>query len=287
MKCKHCGEEIANDSQFCEYCGKSISANNDKSQQKKLQIIISGIALLVCCVGTTLFFAIRYHEMAKNLKDSKGEEDTHSVMSAVDTLIVKDTIAVSKGFLAISADKMNVLYAGISNPVSVYGSVSPDKIGLSFPGCNFTTQGGGKYIVNVPTSLIGRTVTATAVTKSGDEGSTTFCVKRVPDPKAVLGTNIRGGKRAKADLLANPVLRATMSDDFVYDLKWSVSSFRVIIVSRGMEEPAIDCQGSALNDKAKAAIQKASSNTVVFFTDIKATSQAGERTLDEFSVRIK
>lgn len=27
MKCKHCGEEIDNDSNFCEYCGESV--NND------------------------------------------------------------------------------------------------------------------------------------------------------------------------------------------------------------------------------------------------------------------
>ena len=78
-----------------------------------------------------------------------------------------------------------------------------------------------------------------------------------------------------------------MGDDFVYDLKWSVNSFRVIIVSKGMEEPAIVCQGGSLSDKAKSAIQKASSNTVIYFSDIKVSSEAGSRTLDEFSVRIR
>ena len=29
MKCKHCGEEIANDSKFCEFCGKE-QANKDE-----------------------------------------------------------------------------------------------------------------------------------------------------------------------------------------------------------------------------------------------------------------
>lgn len=203
----------------------------------------------------------------------------------------KDKYTVLKPSATIAADKMNVLYAGIANPVSVSGPVSPDKLSVSFPGCSASSQGGGKFNVSVPTSLIGKTVQASVAAKVGEStktlGQTTFRVKRVPDPRAVLGGNIRGGKRAKAELLANPIVRATMGEDFAYDLKWSVTSFRVIIVSKGMEEPAIVCHGAALSDKAKMAIQKASANTVIYFSDIKASSEAGSRTLDEFSVRIR
>jgi len=203
----------------------------------------------------------------------------------------KDKYTVLTPSATIAADKMNVLYAGIANPVSVSGPVAPDKLSVSFPGCSASSQGGGKFNVSVPASLIGKTVTATVAAKVGEStktmGSTTFRVKRVPDPRAVLGANIRGGKRAKAEILANPVIRATMGDDFVYDLKWSVNSYRVILVVKGMEEPAIVCQGGALSEKAKAAIQKASSNTVIYFSDIKVSSEAGSRTLDEFSVRVR
>lgn len=203
----------------------------------------------------------------------------------------KDKYTVLTPSATIAADKMNVLYAGIANPVSVSGPVAPDKLSVSFPGCSASSQGGGKFNVSVPAALIGKTVTATVAAKVGEStktmGSTTFRVKRVPDPRAVLGANIRGGKRAKAEILANPVIRATMGDDFVYDLKWSVNSYRVILVVKGMEEPAIVCQGGALSEKAKAAIQKASSNTVIYFSDIKVSSEAGSRTLDEFSVRVR
>jgi gliding motility-associated protein GldM len=203
----------------------------------------------------------------------------------------KDKYTVLTPSATIAADKMNVLYAGIANPVSVSGPVSPDKLSVSFPGCNATSTGGGKFNVSVPASMIGKTVTATVAAKVGEStktmGSTVFRVKKVPDPKAVLGAGIRGGKRAKAELLANPVIRATMGDDFVYDLKWSVNSFRVQLVVKGMDEPAIACQGGALSDKAKSAIQKAPAGTVVYFMDIKVSSEAGSRTLDEFSVRIR
>lgn len=203
----------------------------------------------------------------------------------------KDKYSVLKPSATIAADKMNVLYAGIANPVSVSAPVDPSKLSISFPGCSVSSQGAGKYNVTVPASMIGKTVNASVSAKLGEStknlGATTFRVKKVPDPKAVLGANIRGGKRAKAELTANPVLRAVMGEDFAYDLKWKVNSFRVIFVSKGMEDPAIACQGGALSDAVKAKINKASSNTVIYFTDIKVSSEAGSRTLDEFSVRIR
>lgn len=203
----------------------------------------------------------------------------------------KDKYSVLKPSATIAADKMNVLYAGIANPVSVSAPVDPGKLSVSFPGCSVTNAGGGKFNISVPASLIGRTVSASVSAKLGEStkqlGATTFRVKKVPDPRAVLGANIRGGKRAKAELMANPVIRATMGEDFAYDLKWKVNSFRVIFVSKGMEDPAMVCQGGALSDAVKAKIQKSSANTVIYFTDIKVSSEAGSRTLDEFSVRVR
>ncbi len=203
----------------------------------------------------------------------------------------KDKYSVLKPSATIAADKMNVLYAGIENPCSVSAPVDPGKLSVSFPGCSVSSQGAGKFNVTVPASLIGRTVTASVSAKLGESsktlGSTEFRVKKVPDPRAVLGANIRGGKRAKSELTANPVIRAVMNEDFVYDLKWTVNSYQVIFVSKGMEDPAISCQGGALSEAVKAKISKAPSNTVIYFENIKVSSAAGTRTLDGFSVRIR
>lgn len=203
----------------------------------------------------------------------------------------KDKYTVLTPSATIAADKMNVLYAGIDNPVSVSGPVAHDKLSVSFPGCTANSTGGGKFNVKVPASMIGKTVTATVAAKVGEStktmGTTVFRVKKVPDPRAVLGAGIRGGKRSKAEILANPLVRATMGEDFVYDLKWNVNSFRVIIINKGVEAPAIVCQGGALSEAAKSAIQKASANASIYFSDIKVSSEAGTRTLDEFSVRIR
>ena len=216
------------------------------------------------------------------IKDPSGEPKYYGF---------KDKYSVLKPSATIAADKMNVLYAGIDNPVSVSAPVDPGKLSISFPGCSVSSQGAGKFNVTVPASLIGRTVTASVAAKLGEStktlGSTEFRVKKVPDPRAVLGANIRGGKRSKSELTANPVIRAVMNEDFVYDLKWTVNSYQVIFVSKNMEDPAISCQGGALSETVKAKINKAPANTVIYFTNIKVSSAAGTRTLDEFSVRIR
>ncbi len=282
MKCKYCGKGIADDSMFCEHCGAKVEFDQ-KKRQRLLMVIVAAMTLGIFA-GVILAVISHYEKEMREIKVSKKE-------SAVDNSITKvtDTIVVAAN-LSIVANKMQVLYAGIPNPVSVSGPVAADKLSVSMPGCMTSSTGAGNFTVSVPESMVGRLVEATVSARVGESvktGTTTFRVKRVPDPRAVLGANIRGGKRSKNEILANPTLRATMGDDFAYDLKWSITSFNVTIVAKGMEEPAIACQGSALNDKVKMAIQNASSNTEVYFTDIKATSAAGTRVLDEFSVRIK
>lgn len=202
-----------------------------------------------------------------------------------------DRYMVVKPSATISAEKMNVLYAGIANPVSVSAPVAPDQLSVNFPGCGVTRAEAGKFNISVPTSLIGKTVEATVSANLGGKtqamGSTTFRVKRVPDPRATIGANIRGGKRSKNELTANPFIRAAMGDDFAYDLKWTINSYQVIFISKGYEDNPLTCTGATFSDAVKQKIAKSGSGTTIIFTGIKASCEAGQRTLDEITVRIK
>ncbi|MCQ2271210.1 MAG: gliding motility protein GldM [Bacteroidales bacterium] len=202
-----------------------------------------------------------------------------------------DRYMVVKPSATISADKMNVLYAGIANPISVSAPVAPDQLSVSFPGCNATRAEAGKFNVSVPTSLIGKTVDATVSANMGGKtqamGTTKFRVKRVPDPRSTIGANIKGGKRSKTELTANPFIRAAMGDDFAYDLKWTINSYQVIFNSKGYEDSPLTCTGAQFSEAVKSKIQKSTSGTTIIFTNIKASCEAGQRTLDEIVVRIK
>jgi gliding motility-associated protein GldM len=203
----------------------------------------------------------------------------------------KDKYAVIKPSATVAADKMNVLYSGIDNPLSISAPVDPTKLTLSMPGCNVTSAGAGKYSVAVPANLIGKTVTATVNAsldgKSQVMGATEFRVKSVPSPRPSIGGGIYGGKRTKADITANSFLTASMGEDFVYDLKWNITSFKVIFVVRNMEEAPVVISGNRFSDELIKKINAATSGTVISFTDIKAKSSAGERVLPEVTVRIR
>ena len=202
-----------------------------------------------------------------------------------------DRYMVVKPSATISAEKMNVLYAGIANPVSVSAPVAPDQLSVNFPGCGVNRAEAGKFNISVPASLIGKTVEATVSANLGGKtqamGSTTFRVKRVPDPRATIGANIRGGKRTKTELTANPFIRAAMGDDFAYDLKWTINSYQVIFISKGYEDNPLTCTGANFSDAVKQKIAKSGSGTTIIFTGIKASCEAGQRTLDEITVRLK
>jgi len=184
----------------------------------------------------------------------------------------------------VAADKMNVLYAGIANPVSVSASVPPERISISLSGGTQTKTGPGSYNISVPDNLIGRTVsvniTADMNGRQQSMGSTEFRVKRVPDPEAVLGGAFKGGRIQKNELLANPFLTATMGVDFVYDLRWTVNSFTATFIVRGIEEAPMTSNSRQLTEAIKTKIQNSPAGTVVFFSDIRATSEAGSRTLN-------
>lgn len=69
MKCKHCGEEIANDSNYCEFCGKAVSKDNRKIWH------ILGVVLL----GSLIFFFISYILLPQYLYDGSDIEEVQVV----------------------------------------------------------------------------------------------------------------------------------------------------------------------------------------------------------------
>lgn len=192
----------------------------------------------------------------------------------------------------VAAEKMNMFYAGIENPVSVNAPCSPDKISVTITGGgSITKTGAGTYNVTVPASLRGKTVTVNVSADLGagpkQMGSTVFRVRTVPDPEVSVGGNIRGGKINKNQISAgNGFVAAKMDESFAYDLKWSVNSFRVTFVTKGIEDTPIPVQGNKFTNNILDKIKKSPRGTAVYITDIKASSPAGTRTLKDISLRL-
>jgi gliding motility-associated protein GldM len=204
----------------------------------------------------------------------------------------KDKYTVLKPSATVAADKMNVFYAGIPNPVSVNAPVAPEKISIDLVGGGTQTKTGpGTYNITVPEGLAGKTITVNVKADQGGRiaqmGGTTFRVKRVPDPIGKVSANYTGGKVSKTDLAANPFISAQMPLDFVYELKWSIASYQVTFIAKGMEEAPITIQGGGFSEALKNKIRNAAPGTIIFFSGIRATSIVGQRTLPDIGIRIR
>jgi gliding motility-associated protein GldM len=204
----------------------------------------------------------------------------------------KSSYSVTRPSAAIAADKMNVLYADIPNPVSIAAPVAPERLRISWGGASATSKGAGTYDVSVPSSMAGRDITISVAAdldgRSQTMGSAVFRVKRVPEPTIFLGANIQGGRQPKDLILANPLVTAQMSSDFNFQLRWNVLSYKVTFVRNGIEDTPVTVNGPRFPEQIISKIRSAPSGTLIEITDISIRSEAGSRNIQKtLSVRIR
>ena len=175
----------------------------------------------------------------------------------------------------ISADKMNVFYIGVDNPVtiSVPGVPSNDVHPNMTAGTLTPAQGPGKYIVRV--STIGETTINVAAQMGGKTqtmGSSKFRVKRIPDPVALVG-GVKSGLINRNVIAASHMVVAKL-ENFDFDLNFTVTSYTFLINIKGDIIPT-PVSGFNINADVIAKITHASPGTRVYFEDIKARGPDG------------
>ncbi len=170
---------------------------------------------------------------------------------------------------AVSPTKMNVFYIGVKNPVDISASGVRGDVSASISNGSITPQGGGSYIVNV------RQVGDVTVTVNGDGnrlGSKQFRCKTVPDPSPTVGGK-RGGNITKASLKAQNYVMASL-DNFVFDLKFPVTSFSVSVTVGAFTED-IPTTGAQIKPNQKALFNDIKRGSKVYFENIKARAPDG------------
>ncbi|AJA67938.1 MULTISPECIES: gliding motility protein GldM [Myroides] len=177
----------------------------------------------------------------------------------------------------ISADKMNVVYRGVSNPMTIsFAGIANDKVQASAPG--LTSQGGGKYTLR-PQSGREVVINVTGTLPDGQKVSDrkVFRIKDIPSPR---GT-VRGEFNAKGPKSNLEIVTiGAKLEDFDFDLNLTVTSFVLQIPG----QPSIVVPGNRMNERAKAAIRRAQLGDVVVISDIKVRLEgAGDYALKKTS----
>jgi len=164
----------------------------------------------------------------------------------------------------ISADKMNVVYRGLPNPMTIsFAGISDNNVTASAPGIS-SAGGKGKYNLN-PGAGTEVTVTATGKMTDGKTVSDKklFRIKGIPAPQAAIGGTINSQKGAKSRLESSQI--SAVLPDFLYDLKFQVTQF----VFKVPGQASIVVNGDRVNAQCKAALARASKGDQVTISDVK------------------
>lgn len=162
----------------------------------------------------------------------------------------------------VSADKMNVVYRGVDNPMTISFAGIPDSdITASAPGMR--KVGNGKYMLS-PSSGTEVTINVTGKLPTGNvSDKKVFRIKGIPAPTG----KIRGEEKATgpASSLASSTVSAVL-EDFDFPVTVSVTGFNIKVPG----QPTIVVSGNRLNGAAQAAVKKARKGDVIIISDIKA-----------------
>ncbi|WP_299260305.1 gliding motility protein GldM [uncultured Aquimarina sp.] len=172
----------------------------------------------------------------------------------------------------ISADKMNVVYRGVQNPMTISIPGVP-SVNASAPGLK-KTGGAGKYMMNV-TTVKAREVNIKVSGKlpNGSSVSDTkkFRIKDIPRPVGTVRGEDGSIKMSKSGLDKASI--GAILPDFDFDIKLKVTGFKFKVEG----QPTINVRGGRLDSRAKSALRKAKRGSSVQVIDIKAqlTTNAG------------
>jgi len=186
-------------------------------------------------------------------------------------------VEVSRGFATISkpnsaviaADKMNVVYRGVDNPMTVSIPGIPDnKVSASASSGNWSKTSGSKYMLRPGT---GREVTinarGTLPDGQGINTPATFRIKDIPRPIGTIRgeTGDGGCVRMQRQGLEISSIGAVL-EDFDFDLNLNVTSFSFKVSG----QPTVKVNGRSLDTAAKAALRRAKRGETVQIFDINA-----------------
>ena len=194
----------------------------------------------------------------KLIYEQKGEEIPVDVSQSF-TTIPRPNEAV------ISADKMNVVYRGVVNPMTISMPGVPDnQVNASAPG--LSRKSGPNYIMkpNAGSSEVTIVVTGTF---DGQKFSSSkkFRIKDIPNPEGAILRTTGAVKLAKANILAGEL--SVAFNDFDFDLTTKVNSFRILVPG----QPSVVVQGSRVSASgaAAAAVNRAKKGDIIQISEIR------------------
>lgn len=199
------------------------------------------------------------------------------------------TYTVARPSLVVSADKMNVFYKGVDNPVSVsVPGVPADKLSPSISNGSMS-RGKDGYIVRVRGGNTA-TISVSASMPDGSKksmGSMEFRVKTIPNPVPYVAGQT-GSANVKQVVLENSSKVFAKMENFDFDLTPIVTGYVFSTTVSGGALVEEKVRGPNLTGSVKNLIKKSRKNSKVYFEKIAVKMPDGTtRELGPISLKLQ
>ena len=185
----------------------------------------------------------------------------------------------------VSADLMNVLYAGYNNPISIsVPGVPLNKISATMSNGTLQPVGPGRYIARP--AKVGQdvtfTVTSTNTGRAQQMGQFSFRVRKLPDPTPYITmkdehgnpTRYKGGGLAKAQLVAATSIGAAI-DDGILDIAFRVQSFETVFFDNMGNAVPMASEGASFSSRQMETFRKLTRNRRFYISRVTVVGPDG------------
>jgi gliding motility-associated protein GldM len=194
---------------------------------------------------------------------------------------------VAKPSLTVAATKMNVLYIGVDNPISISApGVPAESLKPSISSGSLSKNSEG-YVARVESGAKSATISVSAEIEGENKalGKMDFRVKRVPDPVAYLGKNKGAFNLNKNELLAQSSIIPVL-ENFDFDLKFTIIGFEMSTLAGGFVVTEVS-NDNKVTDAMKNIWGKLNKGSKIYLEKIKAKGPDGSvRELGSVSIKI-
>lgn len=190
---------------------------------------------------------------------------------------IKYTVGSPTGVTA-SAEKVNVLYFGLENPIRISGGTKGAEAISATIDNGSITKGEGGLFISKPAST-GKATLNVAV--DGKSTPFNFPVKRIPDPTPKIGP-YGGGTVPRNAIVAQAGVRADMGDFVFEGVKFNVSQYTIVCTGKGFENTGPKfavVNGALFSQEVKSYLDMTKSGSSVLITDISVEGPDGRRKL--------
>jgi gliding motility-associated protein GldM len=204
------------------------------------------------------------HSMKIDVKYADPSTGEDKVLSKV----FEYTVGQPSG-VAVMADKMNVLYVGVDNPLTITAGAGSEKVSANSTNGNVTKSGGSKYSTK-PTAP--GTADINVMVDGKSAGKVSFRVKYLPPPSGMVG-NLEMGQVSSAAFKAMGAVRAVLQNA-EFEANYEVLSYTIADLGAPDYNPVAN-NGARWTGNAASVVNGLKPGKGVYIDNIKARGPDG------------